>query len=130
MKKRFDLGGTGITIPANTQSYLFVPRGGPVSTTGVQSARADGEMRLEIGTADAQPAVQFTNSRELSTVAAQGVGPTITANGPVFPSGAAIDIAANAAQYLLMRPGWLVRNTHATDTASCYLVGSIDIWGD
>lgn len=120
MKRRFDLGGIGITIPANTQSYVFIPRGGLVSTTGAKWARADGEMRLEIGTADAQPAVQFTNSKELSTTVAQAVGPTITANGPAFPSGAGIDIAANAAQYLLMRPGWLVRNTHATDTASCY----------
>ncbi len=40
------------------------------------------------------------------------------------------DISTNAGQYLQMRPGWLVKNTHASNTASVWLSGQIDIWGE
>lgn len=128
MRTRIDQGSHGLTIPANTQTATFIATGRYRPTDGVKTARADGELRLLIGSGEAQPAMQFANSWD-GTPVHQSIGTNMTANG-TSPPAAATDMSTNAGQYLLMRPGWLVKNTHATNTASIWLTGTIDVWGD
>ena len=128
MRMHLDQGHAGATVPANTQTATFIATGSLRPTTGAEFARADSEMRLRIGEGEAQPALQFMNTLEGSAVTT-AVGQNMNANGPMFPGATATDIKINAAQYLQMRPGWLVKNTHATNTASMWLGGGIDVWG-
>ncbi len=129
MKTSFDCGTGGVTIPANTSSATFIPGGDWRPSTGLQTARSRSEMRVAIGTPEAQPAVEFCNAWD-GTPVAVGVGTNVTANGTSPTAASATDIAASAAQYLLCRPGWLVRNTPASNSASCWLDGVIEAWGD
>ncbi len=129
MKTEFDCGTGGVTIPANTSTATFIPGSKFRPSTGLKKARSRGEMRVAIGTPEAQPAVEFANAWDGTRVAV-AVGTNITANGTSPPAVSSTDLESSAAQYLLVRSGWLVRNTHASNSASCWLDGTIDAWGD
>jgi hypothetical protein len=73
--------------------------------------------------------VEFCNAWDGTRVAV-AVGTNMTTNGTSPPAASATDVSSTAAQYLLVRSGWLVRNAHATNSASCWLDGVIDLWGD
>ncbi len=129
MKTEFDCGTGGVTIPANTTTAVFVPGGRYRSPLGMKKARSKAEMRVALGTPEAQPALEFCNTWD-GTKVAVAVGTNMTANGTSPPAAAATDVETNAAQYLQVRPGWLVKNSHATNSASCWLDGTIESWGD
>lgn len=129
MRFTFDLPYCGVTIPPNTTEALFIAAGGHRPTAGAQRARGYGEVRLLIGSGEAQPALQFANTID-GTPVHTAVGDNMDANGTVFPTtGGGMDITTNAGKYQLMRPGWLVRNIHATNTATMWMGGAIDVWG-
>lgn len=128
MRIQFGLGCSGVTVPANTSTATFIPTGPFQPAAGLTTARSRGELRVLIGTGEAQPALQFANAWD-GSLAHTVVGTNITANGTSPPAAGSTDISANCAQYLLVRPGWVVKNTHASNTASMWLDGTIDVWG-
>ena len=57
MKTEFDFGCAGVTVPANTSTATFIPTGRFRPLTGGTSARSRGELRVLIGTGEAQAAL-------------------------------------------------------------------------
>lgn len=132
MRVRFELPYGEVAIPVSTSSYTFVPSGEyrPIPT-GAQWARAQTTMAIKIGsgTVEVRPAIEFNTSEDGTPTQATTLGTAMTSNNLYHPTGA-IDISSNASQYLVWRPGWLLKNTDASVIAHAWVGGYIEVWGD